>query len=154
MRANPSAAWCSIDGKRWSFFAQGNSNLKRDMDLVRRLLLDAEKSADRYFFVGVHEWRGYDPTESELQSELSEKELFHLDLLEQGGLIQKSVEPHSDGQYWEITWRGYEFLDAVRSDGVWRKLKEEAEARGISITVDLAVRAARELAESFIGSAL
>ena len=84
-------------------------------------------------------------TDTQLRTRLSDKELFHLDLLEQGGLVKKSIDPESDGQYWEITWKGYEFLDAVRSEGVWEKLKQHAEERGIGITVDVAIRTVKEL---------
>jgi hypothetical protein len=120
--------------------------LKRDMDLVRKMLLEAEKSDERYFDIGTWDWTDHDMRERELVTKLGDVEVFHLDLLEQGGLIKKSICEHSDVQMWEITWQGYEFLDAVRSNSIWNKLKKEAEKRGIGITVQFAIRSVKEAA--------
>ncbi|RPE66226.1 uncharacterized protein DUF2513 [Pacificibacter maritimus] len=113
--------------------------MKRDLGIVRTLLLEAEKSGDRYFDIGAWAYADHDMREKELQSELSKEDLFHLDLLEQGKLIRKSLCEHSDQVVWEITWDGYEFLDAVRSETLWAKMQEEAKAQGISLTVKSAI---------------
>ncbi|CAN0562043.1 unnamed protein product [Ectocarpus sp. 12 AP-2014] len=118
------------------------------MDLVRKMLLEAEKSDERYFDIGTWDWTDHDMRDTELVTKLDDAEVFHLDLLEQGGLIQKSICEHSDVQMWETTWQGYEFLDAVRSNSIWSKLKNEAEKRGIGVTVQFALRAVKEAAMS------
>lgn len=122
--------------------------MKRDMDLVRKMLLNAEASDNRMFDIGLLEWTDQDMRDLELNTILSEAELFHLDLLEQGGLISKSICPDSDVQMWEITWHGYEFLDAVRSNSVWSKLKAEADRQGIGLTVQFAIDAVKEIASA------
>jgi hypothetical protein len=68
--------------------------VKRDLDLVRKLLLEAEKSEQRFFEIGELEWFDHDMSDQMMRSGLSEEELFHLDLMEQGNLIRKSHDPN------------------------------------------------------------
>ena len=105
------------------------------------MLIEAEKSNSRWFDIGEWQWTDHDMRERELSSKLSEEELFHLDLMEQGGLIRKSTCEHSDVQMWEITWNGYDFLEAARSERLWSRLKQEAKQQGISLTVQNAIAA-------------
>ncbi|MCE8539368.1 DUF2513 domain-containing protein [Ruegeria pomeroyi] len=124
--------------------------MKRDLGLVRKILFEAEKSEERFFEIGSWEWADHDMRYRELKSDLSGDVLFHLDLMEQGGLIRKSACEHTDFQFWEITWAGYEFLDAVRDEGFWNRLQTEAKARGVALTVDGALAAFRGLASTVL----
>lgn len=36
-----------------------------------------------------------------------------------------------------LTWQGYEFLDKIRNDGVWNKVKSTIKAKGIDLSFDL-----------------
>jgi hypothetical protein len=114
------------------------------------MLIKAEDSDERYFDIGVWEWTDHDMRDRELDTKLSQAELFHLDLMEQGGLIKKSVCEHSDFVMWEITWHGYDFLDASRSEKLWNRLKSEAKAQGISLTVSGAISAVRALSAELL----
>ena len=109
--------------------------MKRDLDIIRKLLQEAEKSEERWFDIGVWQWTDHDMRSTELNSKLDSKTLFHLDLMEQGNLINKMVCEHSEVEMWEISFNGYEFLDATRSNGLWEKLKSEAKEQGIALTV-------------------
>ncbi|WP_146111628.1 DUF2513 domain-containing protein [Defluviimonas denitrificans] len=124
--------------------------MKRDLDLVRSMLIKAEDSDERYFDIGVWEWTDHDMRDRELDTKLGQAELFHLDLMEQGGLIKKSVCENSDIVMWEITWYGYDFLDASRSEKLWNRLKREAKAQGISLTVSGAISAVRALSAELL----
>lgn len=93
--------------------------MKRDLDLIRYILVTAE-SADRPI------------TDSELVNAKHslEKVAFHVELLADKGLVVSSVDYDGFGQaplaleLSRITWEGYDYLDAIRSDNVWAKAKD------------------------------
>lgn len=128
--------------------------MKRDLELIRKLLLNAEKSDDRWFDIGERQWSDHDMRERQLKTNLTVKELFHLDLMEQGDLIRKSTCEHSDIEMWEISWIGYEFLDATRSEKLWGRLKSEAASQGISLTVKSTISGALLLANKVLSESL
>ncbi|MBK8524966.1 MAG: DUF2513 domain-containing protein [Betaproteobacteria bacterium] len=60
---------------------------------------------------------------------------YHLLLLAQAGLVDFEPELTSTGRIigahvLGLNWAGHEFLDAVRSEGVWRKLLAYAKDKG------------------------
>ncbi len=124
--------------------------MKRDLELIRSMLLAAEASEDRWFEIGLWQWTDHDMRETELVTDLPSDKLYALDLMEQGGLIRKVVCEYSDVQSWEITWSGFEFLDAVRSEKLWAQLKQEAKAQGIALTVSTVVAGATALAQHLL----
>ena len=91
--------------------------MQRDMDLVRSILLEVEKlpAGNWDAVTGID---GCDPA------------VFsgHVDLMKQAGLIEAAV-PHADGvgpisaRVFRLTWQGHDFLDAVRNESVWSKVK-------------------------------
>ena len=92
--------------------------MKRDMDLVRKILLYLEENAD------PHDWI------FDLKiGDYSDKEIsYHIKIMAQEGLIEASERPRSDLDYdqWiphSLTWAGHEFLDASRDDSRWEKVK-------------------------------
>ncbi|MBY3122632.1 DUF2513 domain-containing protein [Rhizobium laguerreae] len=118
--------------------------MKRDMDLVRDLLLQIEEfdqgfGGDVEIEVGDHE-----------PQVIAE----HLRLLLEARLIEGDAVP--DDQYaldhivpTRLTWSGHDFLDSVRDPEIWRKTKEGAlSAKGF--TLDLL----RDLAKGFIKNRL
>jgi DNA-binding transcriptional ArsR family regulator len=121
--------------------------LKRDLDLVRRILLRIEESADgagSSTFVDFTE-EGY-----ELPSVY-----YHVRLLNDAGLIE--ADELVPGQWWpeRMTWAGHEFLDAARSDELWNEVKDQVLRGGGSAPFDLfhelLVRKNRERLENFPG---
>ncbi|MEL6485794.1 MAG: DUF2513 domain-containing protein [Pseudomonadota bacterium] len=85
--------------------------MKRDMDLIREMLLWMEEHEDRIIY--LNEFSKF-PREEELT-------LGHLRQLISGGF----VEILSENAY-GITWEGHEFLEKIRDPEVWRKTKEGA----------------------------
>ena len=123
--------------------------MKRDLDLIRDILLKCEKSEERYFDIGTYEWTDHDMRERELQSDdWNESEVFHLDLLTQGGFIQRSVSEHSDIEMFEITWVGYDYIEAVRNENIWRKTKAAVAESGASLTIELVKGVAASFAKT------
>ncbi len=88
--------------------------MKRDMDLVRKILLDVEES---------DEWRHSAVTIERLDDEMVS---YHVKLLHQAGLIE-AVDKTSLGTLcWHpttLTWDGHEFLDAARDESRWGTAK-------------------------------
>jgi len=111
--------------------------MKRDIDLVRKILLIMEKNPEP-IFGGAIDIEG-----------VSEDELhLHLRLMDEAGLIKAiNTSSHSGIYYipqW-ITWNGYEFLDAARDDKRWKKAKGIAE-KITTVTFDILIKILTSLA--------
>lgn len=90
--------------------------MKRDADLARQILLETENIP---FDGGVHEIKilGYS----------AEEIAYHLLLARDAGLLE--VKDLSGNEYvmvrvTRLTHDGHEFLDAARSDTIWKKAKD------------------------------
>lgn len=86
--------------------------MKRDLDLIRKILLQIE--SDLYI--------------SDIK-EYPEKQIaYHVALLEDAKLVTEEIYislyvPNSELMGIRITWAGHEFLDASRSASIWEKAK-------------------------------
>ena len=93
--------------------------MKRDMGLVRKLLLFIEEQ---------QECSSIGSTEIAIEGYSQNQIVYHLRLMVDGGLLDgqddtRAVDPDSyDPAITSITWEGHEFLDSVRNEGVWRKV--------------------------------
>jgi hypothetical protein len=98
--------------------------MKRDLELVRKLLLDIEELYDgKPIVLGPDEVDLY--TNKEIQ--------YHLGLMTEIGFVKSSDMSSKDGKLYLIkglTWSGHDFLDAARNDKVWDEAKVEAEKKG------------------------
>jgi Hypothetical protein (DUF2513) len=93
--------------------------LKRDLDLVRRILLHLEgggESASPSGFSALVE-DGYEAREIH----------YHVQLLHDAGLIE--ADEIVSGQWWpeRMTWSGHEFLEAARNKELWEETKQRVE---------------------------
>ncbi|MET4206869.1 DUF2513 domain-containing protein [Bradyrhizobium sp. LA2.1] len=120
--------------------------MKRDMDYVRELLLKIEASPDPI--------EDTDELESPDASREAKRKLwYHLAMLiDEVGLIKGQEIPYMSndvdddevGRMWEgavLTWRGHEFLEAVRDKDVWAKTVAGAKKAGnfgFDLLLDLA----------------
>ena len=102
--------------------------MKRDMDLVRRILLELEGHQE-----------GYAPSELQIQGYSQEQIGFHVLLMGEAGLLVAhdgtcfgSTSPMGIAS--RLTWEGYEFLDAARSDSIWTKAKQQMRDEGLGMT--------------------
>ena len=104
--------------------------MKRDMDLVREMLLWFVEHPDRLIILNEFKiFRG--------DHELT---LAHLAMLQSAGFVEEASK-----NCWRMTWEGYEFLDKVRDPEIWRKTKE-----GASKLNSWSVKLIGELATGFI----
>ena len=105
--------------------------MKRDIDLVRQILIAAES-----------EPTGYASGNPEIEGYSEEQVGFQVHLMEQAGLVEAadastldSVSPSAI--LISIKWKGHDFLDAAKSNSVWAQAKEKAKTVGGSLTFDL-----------------
>jgi hypothetical protein len=98
--------------------------MKRDMELVRAILIAMEAHPTGYAPPDLS-IPGYDETEVG----------YHVHLMHEGELVT-AFEAAPFGAETPvaipltITWKGHEFLDAVRNDTVWAKVKTIVKERG------------------------
>ena len=91
--------------------------MKRDMDLIRTILLAVEGADERILDAG------------ELASDSWSRVTVarHMELLINAGLAEGDVSEYIGGGVdafiSKLTWNGHDFLDAIRSDSVWEKTK-------------------------------
>lgn len=91
--------------------------MKRDMDLVRRILIEAEKS-DYPLSADVF-------VDSQTSRELVG---YHMEIMQEAGLIRASIMHDFSGMYAEatvdyLTWDGQEYLANIKSEKVWNRVK-------------------------------
>ena len=92
--------------------------MKRDPELIRKILFDVEECpADKY--IDGFEFEGYDDWIIAV----------HVELLIEAGLLDGEVTRFVSGESPSInvsrlTWTGHDFIDAVRDDTIWKKVKE------------------------------
>jgi hypothetical protein len=91
--------------------------MKRDLDLVRRILLHLEEGESSPSGWGAFVEDGYDFAAIH----------YHVRLLHEAGLIE--ADEIVPGQWWpeRMTWAGHEFLDAARNEELWREAKRKVE---------------------------
>lgn len=93
--------------------------MKRDMDVARRILFAIEADEGIPIAAVNLDLDGVSPVQ------LS----YHVQLLDEAGLIQATNFTSSTGYAWKahrLTWAGHEFLDNVRDDTRWKTVKMHA----------------------------
>jgi hypothetical protein len=101
--------------------------MKRDMDIVRRILFAVEDAS-----APVEQ---LDDCEDSVFS-------YHVAILIESGLVRGDVSDGHNlqpvgGSIFRLTWSGHEFLDAARNDSVWHKTTGSIRSKGLSLTFDL-----------------
>ncbi|MBR0598123.1 DUF2513 domain-containing protein [Sinanaerobacter chloroacetimidivorans] len=104
--------------------------MKRDMDLVRLILLEIE---DKYRSTAIYDLAidGYD----------TEMVAYHCKILYEAGLISDYKAQYADNEIYvfgvgSLTWDGNDFLEKIRDDSQWKKVKETITKKGLPLVVD------------------
>ncbi len=101
--------------------------MKRDMDLVRRILLAVAEM----------------PHHEELQSlDGVDDDDFaqHAEWLHEAGLVAAAISHTTRGTHaliFRLTWNGCDFVDAIRDDTLWKKAKDNVMKPSMSFTFDV-----------------
>ena len=95
--------------------------MRRDMDLIRSLLLQIESEE-----------------KADLAGYTKEQTLYHKRLLIEAGLAYGKALEDGEGKQkavviTRLSWEGHEFLDAARNQSVWNKAKEKIAQVGASL---------------------
>jgi hypothetical protein len=105
--------------------------MKRDMDLIRSLLLRLEGlgSSDAILF--------FDASEPDIAVDgySTEQIDYHLSLIWEAGFVETGIRGSGntmsgDYAFQRLSWRGHDLVDSVRDPKVWRKTKSYAERAG------------------------
>jgi hypothetical protein len=98
--------------------------MKRDMDLIRGLLLEVE---------------GEDP-KLDLSRWSNPQKAYHAALLIEAGLVKGELfenyyqEEKRAAELHRLTWTGHEFLDAARDEKSWKKVLQKVAKAGGAVT--------------------
>jgi hypothetical protein len=87
--------------------------VKRDMELIRMVMLAAEKTKDPYELVDP-KFEGHNETEIS----------YHIALLDDAGLLHGQDRSAIGVFRWSagsLTWAGHEFAEAIKDDKVWKE---------------------------------
>ena len=94
--------------------------MKRDMDLVREILIAIERSEDgnlNFDALGYERQQVY----------------LHIELMKDRDLVDAVIIPNDDGPEHEIlmckierlTWDGHDFLDKIHNESIWEQAKRK-----------------------------
>ena len=113
--------------------------MKRDMDLIRQILLDVEAGKWSYEVARIDE-NGSIDEDPALNLQLTTV-LYHLQIMHDAGFIKFLEMSDTHLRLNGMTWAGHDFLDTIRDDENWRKTKEGAKklgGAGFSFIVEVA----------------
>ena len=103
--------------------------MKRDMDLVRKILLELEDIP--------YELGGFD---LELEGYSPDQISYHVMLLNEAELIEANDLSTFGGPKWtpkRLTWAGHEFIEASRDESRWEKAKNIMKEKGSGMAFDV-----------------
>lgn len=123
--------------------------MKRDLDLVRYILLCAEEADGPLDETKIMEF-GCDMATA----------AFHVELMRARGLVEARVAYAAGGvpvdvEVSALTWEGYDYLDAIRSGVVWKRAKEAISKTvgdaSLSVAKDVCTALSASLVKSSLG---
>lgn len=98
--------------------------LKRDMELVRQIMIDISK--------------GKVKQELNFDSEEDIKYHYHLEIMQQAGLVIYKESAYMGGTFFvdepKLTWAGNDYLDAISNESVWSRTKEAIKNKGMEVS--------------------
>ena len=117
--------------------------MKRDPEIIRKLLLFFEEKPD----VSLVEAKSikvdcYDPGTIQ----------YHIDLMYEAGFLSCETTSSSISDRliyalpFRLTWKGHEFLDAARSDTIWKKAKEVLGNKALTVSFEVLYKLLSRLA--------
>lgn len=127
--------------------------MKRDMELVRKILLAMEASDKNNFTL---------PSHPQIEGYKSDQIEYHMRIMANANLLhyEKEIEvqeintggmiPHKSKWTYErfyLDWRGHEFIETIRDDTQWNKVKETMTKAG-GFIFDLALMVGKKFIEN------
>lgn len=122
--------------------------MKRDMELIRKILFKIEQEVDNLAVYDL-EIEGYSMNQV----------AYHCSILSEGGYILDY-----DGEYGSdelncfgisrLTWKGHDFLDNIRDDTIWNKTKNIIKKEGLPLVFDVVKSISTGIITGMIKSAI
>jgi Hypothetical protein (DUF2513) len=121
--------------------------MKRDWDVIRKILIALESKTDRA------------PLRPEDISDVdSNLAAYNMHLLMQSNFIEGSASQSIGMGYQQppivglsLTWRGHELLDSIRQDTTWNHVKTTAKEKGLDLTIDVVAAIVKAYISARIG---
>ncbi|MCK5366008.1 MAG: DUF2513 domain-containing protein [Gammaproteobacteria bacterium] len=117
--------------------------MKRDIELIRMVMLAAEESKDPYELVDP-KFEGHNETEIS----------YHIALLDDAGLLHGQDRSAIGVFRWSagaLTWAGHEFVEAVRDDSVWKEARAITAKSGDGTVFEILNKALMQVLEKRTG---
>lgn len=114
--------------------------MKRDLDLIRKILLKIEDS-------NVDEAL----TNIQIEGHEHDETAYHISLLKSAGFIEGEILYEigsgvpSAYMIFGMTWEGHDFLDACRNEKIWVKAKEKLKTVGDEVPLEVLKKVLIEL---------
>jgi len=117
--------------------------MKRDMDLVRKILFEIE----------AHENPNTN-VEITIEGHSENQVQYHLQILVEGNFVE-AMDASSLASICYmptgLTWKGHEFLDDIRDETVWKKTKESVSSKVSSVSLAIVQEVAKASVKSLLG---
>jgi hypothetical protein len=119
--------------------------MTRDMDLVRKLLVYFDNKPDPGH-IEKPLIEGYD--DSTIQN--------HLILMFDAGLLRAEPMRSSTSDRiirvlpFDLTWQGHEFLEKIKNETLWQRVKETIVNKGAPLTFDVVAKVATDVAMKLV----
>jgi hypothetical protein len=118
--------------------------MKRDMELVRKILFAIEDSDS-----------GWAPDEYNIEGYTEQQINYHALLIVDAGLaLGQDISGFGDsaeGSISRLTWAGADFLDAVRNESQWKRAQSIVKEKVGSVTMDVLKALLAQIAKDTLG---
>lgn len=117
--------------------------MKRDPEIIREVLLATEAYEKPTGWIKL-----------DLPGRDADDVSYHVKLLSEAGYLHaQNLTTHTSFCWMPkgLTWKGHEFLDAIRNDNVWQKTKETVKDKLSTLPLDLLKDVATKVAASMLG---
>ncbi|MDX1915167.1 MAG: DUF2513 domain-containing protein [Methylophilus sp.] len=103
----------------------------RDWELVRKILFTLEAKDSTHGQLASESIENYKP----------EVVSYHIYMMKEAGLIDAHCLNSANASIVcfasSLTWEGHEFLDKIRNENVWNKIKGHIKAKGLDLSFDV-----------------
>jgi len=122
--------------------------MKRDMELLRKILIAIEEQSDGTWIDNL-QIDGYNDRQI----------AYHCKLLYDGGYISDCKIQYADDDMsffgvGRLTWDGHEFLDKVKSETVWNRTKDIIVKGGLPVAIDVIKGVTSGVVEGMVKAAM
>lgn len=100
--------------------------MKRDMDLIRDLLLEIE---------AMPPGSVYDSSDSTIEGEEPIVIREHMELLQDAAFLKGCFAERSGISCAGLTWQGHDFLAAARTQSVWNEAKKTLREKAMTVPI-------------------